>query len=81
MSSYASKHDAPTDADAVGVPVRKRGFAALTPEQRSAISRKGGIAAHIAGNAHEFTSAEGQAAGRKGGHATVARRKAAAEAK
>ena len=36
----------------------------------SEISRKGGRAAHAAGTAHEFTSDEARAAGRKGGLAT-----------
>lgn len=45
----------------------KRGFAAMDPEQRRAIARKGGKAAHAHGTAHEFTSDEAQIAGRKGG--------------
>lgn len=49
---------------------KKRGFAAMTPEQRAAISSKGGKAAHAQGVAHEFTQEEARAAGRKGGEAT-----------
>lgn len=41
---------------------RGRGFAALTPEQRSEIARQGGKAAHASGNAHQFTSDEAKAA-------------------
>ena len=52
----------------------KRGFALLTPERRSEISRKGGIAAHVEGTAHEFTIDEAKAAGRKGGIAAHANR-------
>jgi len=45
----------------------KRGFASMTREQRTAIARKGGIAAHAMGTAHEWTSREAQVAGKKGG--------------
>jgi uncharacterized protein len=48
-----------------------RGFAALTPEQRREISRKGGISAHEQGKAHEFTAEEAAAAGKKGGSTTA----------
>jgi general stress protein YciG len=44
-----------------------RGFASLTKEQRSAIARLGGKAAHVKGTAHEWTREEAQHAGRKGG--------------
>jgi general stress protein YciG len=45
----------------------KRGFAAMHPAKQRAIASKGGKAAHAAGRAHEFTTAEASAAGRKGG--------------
>jgi hypothetical protein len=45
----------------------KRGFAALSPEKQREIARLGGRAAHAQGKAHEFTSEEAKAAGRKGG--------------
>lgn len=48
----------------------RRGFASLTPERRAEISSKGGKAVHQQGTGHEWTSAEAQAAGRKGGLAT-----------
>ena len=51
----------------------KRGFAALTPERRTEISRLGGRAAHAAGTAHRFTPEEAETAGRKGGLARRAR--------
>lgn len=53
-------------------PGPRRGFASLDPEQRRQIAQLGGRTAHALGLAHTFTSAEAQAAGRKGG-ATVSR--------
>ena len=44
-----------------------RGFAAMSPEKRAAISSKGGKRAHEVGNAHEFTREEARRAGRLGG--------------
>jgi len=46
---------------------RNRGFASMDPEKQKEIARKGGRAAHEKGTAHEFTSDEARAAGRKGG--------------
>jgi general stress protein YciG len=46
-----------------------RGFAAMNPEQQREIASEGGRAAHASGHAHEFTSEEARAAGRKGGEA------------
>lgn len=63
--------------ECVYFPKRRRGFAALSPEQLRGISSSGGRAAHAKGKAHEFTSEEAKEAGRKGGHATA--RKLAAE--
>lgn len=45
----------------------KRGFAAMSADQVSAIASKGGKAAHAKGTAHEWTSEEARAAGKKGG--------------
>ncbi len=39
----------------------------MSREKQRAIASKGGIAAHKKGTAHEWTSAEARAAGRKGG--------------
>lgn len=50
----------------------KRGFASMDLTKQRAIASKGGLAAHAQGRAHEFTTAEAQAAGRKGGQ-TVSR--------
>ena len=51
----------------------KKGFAAMDPEKRAAISRKGGKAAHAKGVAHEFTHDEAVRAGRLGGLAFAAK--------
>jgi general stress protein YciG len=53
----------------------KRGFAALDPEARRAISSKGGKSAHAQGVAHQWTSEKAAAAGRKGGAVTRERRR------
>ena len=58
---------------------RPRGFAAMDRKLVSEIARKGGKAAHSAGTAHEFTTEEARVAGRKGGRATHAKRRARTE--
>lgn len=55
---------------------KDRGFASLDLAQRSAIARLGGQAAHKRGTAHEWTSAAAREAGRKGGLAAAAKRRA-----
>ena len=60
-------------------PRKRRGFAAMDPKKVSEIASKGGKAAHRAGTAHEFTPEEARDAGRKGGYATHAKRKATKE--
>lgn len=62
-----------TEGSKVG---RPRGFAALTPERRREISRKGGVTAHVKGSAHEWDSVSAREAGRKGGLSHSARRAA-----
>jgi general stress protein YciG len=58
-------------------PTRKpRGFAAMDRALVSAISRKGGVAAHVKGTAHTWTTEEAKAAGSKGGKA-IHKKKAA----
>lgn len=47
----------------------KRGFASMSQDKQRQIASKGGRAAHAKGTAHEFTSEEARAAGRKGGMA------------
>jgi len=39
----------------------------MSEEKRKEIAKKGGIASHQKGTAHEFTSAEAKRAGKKGG--------------
>jgi general stress protein YciG len=46
-----------------------RGFASMDPQRQREIASEGGRAAHEKGTAHEFTSEEARAAGRKGGQA------------
>jgi general stress protein YciG len=43
----------------------------MSREKQRAIASKGGKAAHAQGTAHEFTSEEARAAGRKGGIVTA----------
>ena len=43
------------------------GFAGMDSEKQREIARRGGRAAHQKGTAHEFTTDEARAAGRKGG--------------
>ena len=50
----------------VGTPRRSpRGFAAMDPQRQRQIASLGGRAAHQSGHAHEFTTEEARAAGRK----------------
>jgi len=69
-----TQKDAPAPSPAPK-PKSRRGFAVMDPKLVSQIARKGGKAAHAAGTAHEFTSEEARAAGRKGGLAPHGRRK------
>jgi len=54
---------------------KNRGFASMNTERQREIARKGGRAAHEKGKAHEFTSDEARAAGRKGGEKVSVNRK------
>ena len=53
-----------------------RGFASMDPQRQREIASEGGRAAHEKGTAHEFTSEEAREAGRKGGQARSANRRA-----
>jgi general stress protein YciG len=55
---------------------KPRGFAAMDPILVTELAKRGGRAAHRAGTAHQFTSDEARIAGRKGGMATHAKRRA-----
>jgi general stress protein YciG len=46
---------------------RTGGFASMSENKQREIARKGGMAAHRKGTAHEFTAEEARDAGRKGG--------------
>ena len=48
----------------------KRGFGSMDESKQREIASKGGQAAHLKGSAHEFSSEEARAAGRKGGEAS-----------
>ena len=48
-------------------PKQRKGFAAMDPERQRAIARKGGIAAHKSGNAHQWDAEAARRAGEKGG--------------
>ena len=67
--------DPPPQPVEEGRPRARRGFAVMAPELVKAISRKGGVAAHAAKTAHEFTSDEAREAGRKGGFASQVKRR------
>src|SRR5437016_1381552 len=58
---------------------RNRGFASMDAHRQREIARKGGRAAHEKGKAHEFTSDEARAAGRKGGEKVSVNRRHMAE--
>lgn len=58
---------------------KNRGFASMNTEKQREIARKGGRAAHEKGTAHEFTSDEARAAGRKGGERVSSDRRHMAE--
>jgi uncharacterized protein len=55
------------DSDNIKTSVKKslRGFAAMDPQRQREIASLGGRAAHQSGHAHEFTSEEARAAGKK----------------
>ncbi len=58
---------------------KNRGFASMDTHRQREIARKGGRAAHEKGKAHEFTTDEARAAGRKGGEKVSVNRRHMAE--
>lgn len=52
----------------------RRGFAGMDESRQREIAAKGGREAHRRGTAHEWTSEEAKAAGRKGGQARAKRK-------
>jgi general stress protein YciG len=70
MQEQLSRNEGPTISGTVSTttatPRRSlRGFAAMDPQRQREIASLGGRAAHQSGHAHEFTSDEARAAGRK----------------
>jgi general stress protein YciG len=62
MDSQTGTHD----TEAKSTPKKSlRGFAAMDPQRQREIASLGGRAAHQSGHAHEFTSEEARAAGKK----------------
>lgn len=47
--------------------IAKRGFGSMDPDKQRALASAGGKAAHAKGTAHQWTTEEAIAAGRKGG--------------
>jgi general stress protein YciG len=63
MDSQTGTHD--TDNLKPSTKKSLRGFAAMDPQRQREIASLGGRAAHQSGHAHEFTSEEARAAGKK----------------
>jgi general stress protein YciG len=78
-SSDNNVSEAPATTPEAPRPKKRRGFAAMDPALVKAIAKKGGVAAHAQGTAHEFSAEEARAAGQKGGRSTHAKRRAAKE--
>ena len=54
-----------SESPSTGQRKSRRGFAVMDPQRQREIASLGGRAAHQSGHAHEFTSEEARAAGRK----------------
>ena len=61
ITNTTTESNSTTDATAR----RLRGFAAMSPEKKREIASMGGRAAHACGRAHQFSSEEARAAGKK----------------
>lgn len=62
----ANQDTSPQKQDNASTPKRSlRGFAAMDPQRQREIASLGGRAAHQSGHAHEFTTEEARAAGKK----------------
>lgn len=59
----------PGEENKHGRSTHKKGFGSMDPEYQREIASEGGKTAHVKGKAHEWTSEEARAAGRKGGEA------------
>ena len=62
-------------------PRSKRGFASMDPALVREHAKRGGVAAHAAGTAYKYTPETAQIAGRKGGRAVQAKKRALAAQK
>ena len=60
--------------------IKDRGFASMLRTHQRAIASMGGKAVQAKGTGHRFTSATAMLAGRKGGEAAAAKRRAEKEA-
>jgi general stress protein YciG len=56
-----------------GTPQRKRGFAAMSPESRREVARRGGLASKASGRGNQFTPATASQAARKSAEVQGAR--------
>lgn len=65
MPMQDAANQAPDTHAAPAKPRSLRGFAAMDPQRQREIASLGGRAAHQSGHAHEFTTEEARAAGRK----------------
>jgi general stress protein YciG len=66
MDSQNATHDNADSSAKPAAPKKSlRGFAAMDPQRQREIASLGGRAAHQSGHAHEFTSEEARAAGKK----------------
>ena len=66
MDSQSGMQDVETSTVKPSSPKKSlRGFAAMDPQRQREIASLGGRAAHQSGHAHEFTSEEARAAGKK----------------
>jgi uncharacterized protein len=70
MRKIARKTIKTTAKKATASGISRRGFASMSAKAQRAIASMGGKAAHKQGVAHEWTSREARAAGRKGGVAS-----------
>jgi general stress protein YciG len=67
FDSHGGDQDNPKKEMSMSEKKQRRGFAAMDPEKQREIAKRGGIAAHACGSAHEFTREEAGVAGKKGG--------------
>jgi general stress protein YciG len=65
IQESAARSEGPTTSTSSTTRRSLRGFAAMDPQRQREIASLGGRAAHQSGHAHEFTSEEARAAGRK----------------